>query len=108
MPLRPARCSSTSCLSFTGTAAGLRGQDAIDFAAIGFGDDSTVGYAANGDKSGGTLSVGDTGTHMANIALLGSYMASSFVAAGDGHGGTPTLGAAAIDDETPLVTQPHA
>jgi hypothetical protein len=25
---------------------------------------------------------------MANIALLGSYMASSFVAAGDGHGGT--------------------
>jgi hypothetical protein len=36
--------------SFTGTVAGLCGQDAIDFAAIGFGDNSTVGYAANGDK----------------------------------------------------------
>ncbi len=38
-------------------------------------------------NSGGTLSVGD-GVHTVNIALLGSYMASTFVAASDGHGGT--------------------
>jgi hypothetical protein len=73
--------------SFAGTVAGLRGQDAIDLADIGFGAHPTLGYAANTDGSGGTLSVSD-GTHMANIALLGSYMASSFVAASDGHGGT--------------------
>ena len=72
--------------SFAGTVVGLHGQDAIDLADIGFGASSTLGYSANADNSGGTLSVGD-GTHMANIALLGSYMASSFAAASDGHGG---------------------
>ncbi len=46
------------------------------------------------------------GTHTANIALLGNYMASTFVAASDGHGGTvvhdPPSGTA-----QPLVTPPH-
>jgi hypothetical protein len=45
---------------------------------------------------------------MANIALLGSYMASSFVAAGNGHGGTLISTGAQSMNETPLVTQPHA
>jgi hypothetical protein len=93
--------------SFTGTVAGLRGRDAIDFADIGFGANSTLGYSANADHSGGTLCVGD-GVHMANIALLGSYMASSFVAASDGHGGTLISEAAHASTQTPLVTQPHA
>ena len=93
--------------SFAGTVAGLCGQDAIDFADIGFGANSTLGYAANSDHSGGTLSVGD-GTHMANIALLGSYMASTFVAASDGHGGTLISEAAHTSTQTPVVTQPHA
>jgi hypothetical protein len=93
--------------SFAGTVAGLCGQDAIDFADIGFGANSTLGYAANSDHSGGTLSVGD-GTHMANIALLGSYMASTFVAASDGHGGTLISEAAHASTQTPMVTQPHA
>jgi hypothetical protein len=34
-----------------------------------------------------SLSVKD-GTHIAKIALLGNYMATSFVTATDGHGGT--------------------
>ena len=93
--------------SFAGTVAGLCGQDAIDFADIGFGANSTLGYAANSDHSGGTLSVGD-GTHMANIALLGSYMASTFAAASDGHGGTLISEAAHTSTQTPVVTQPHA
>jgi hypothetical protein len=93
--------------SFAGTVAGLCGQDAIDFADIGFGANSTLGYAANSDHSGGTLSVGD-GTHMANIALLGSYMASTFAAASDGHGGTLISEAAQTSNQTPIVTQPHA
>jgi hypothetical protein len=93
--------------SFAGTVAGLCGQDAIDFADIGFGGSSTLGYAANSDHSGGTLSVGD-GTHMANIALLGSYMASTFAASSDGHGGTLISEAAQASSQTPALTQPHA
>jgi hypothetical protein len=93
--------------SFAGTVGGLRGRDAIDFADIDFGTSSTLGYAANSDHSGGTLSVGD-GTHIANIALLGSYMASSFVAASDGHGGTLISEAAQNASPTPVLTQPHA
>jgi Ca2+-binding RTX toxin-like protein len=93
--------------SFAGTVAGLCGQDAIDFADIGFGTSSTLGYAANSDHSGGTLSVGD-GTHMANIALLGSYMASTFAASSDGHGGTLISEAAQSASQTPVLTQPHA
>jgi len=34
----------------------------------------------------GELTVSD-GIHTANIALLGNYMASTFVMASDGHGG---------------------
>ena len=93
--------------SFAGTVAGLHGRDAIDLADIGFGANSTLGYAANSDHSGGTLSVGD-GMHMANIALLGSYMASTFDAASDGHGGTLISEAAQTSTQTPIVTQPHA
>ena len=52
----------------------------------------------------GILSVSD-GTHTANIALLGNYMASSFVASSDGHGGTsvvdPPGGSAS---QVPLLT----
>ena len=93
--------------SFLGTVAGLHGQDAIDLADIGFGVGSTLGYSANADKSGGTLSVGD-GAHTVNIALLGSYMASSFVAASDGHGGTLISEAAQASTQSPIVALPHA
>jgi hypothetical protein len=93
--------------SFAGTVAGLHGQDAIDLAGIGFGAGSTLGYAANADKSGGTLSVGD-GVHTVNIALLGSYMASTFAAASDGHGGTLISEAAQASTQSPIVAQPHA
>jgi hypothetical protein len=48
------------------------------------------------------------GTHIANIALLGSYMASTFAAASDGHGGTLISEAAQTASQTPLLTQPHA
>jgi hypothetical protein len=93
--------------SFAGTVAGMRGQDAIDFANIGFGASSTLGYAANSDHSGGTLSVGD-GTHMANIALLGSYMASTFAASSDGHGGTLISEAAHASINTKLCDRGHS
>ena len=74
--------------SFAGTVAGMTGSDSIDFADISFATIQTPTF--NGTSSGGTLSVTD-GTHSANIALLGNYMASTFVASSDGHGGTSVI-----------------
>jgi hypothetical protein len=56
-------------------------------------------------KLGDTLSVTD-GTHTANIALLGNYLASSFVSSSDGHGGT--LITDPPSNQQPLLTHPHA
>ena len=88
--------------TFAGTVAGMTGHDTIDFADI----DPTKAQAASysGDTSGGTLSVTD-GTHTANIALLGSYLASAFVASSDGHGGTNVIDHTSTD-QTSLVAQP--
>jgi hypothetical protein len=87
---------------FTGQIYGFGGQDQIDLGDIAFGASTTLGYAANSSNTGGTLTVSD-GT--ANIALLGQYMASSFVTASDGHGGT------LITDPPPSqqspLTHPH-
>jgi hypothetical protein len=47
------------------------------------------------------------GSHQANIALLGNYMASVFVTASDGHGGTTVHDPPALGGVQPLVTPPH-
>jgi autotransporter passenger strand-loop-strand repeat protein len=91
--------------SFSGTVAGMTGSDTIDFADIDPTKVQTPRY--NGDGSGGTLSVSD-GTHGANIALLGNYLASTFTAASDGHGGTAVTDPAVLGGVAPLVTPPHA
>lgn len=70
---------------FSGTVAGLAGQDKLDLGDINGASVQTPSYA--GTSSSGTLTVTD-GTHTANIALLGNYLSSVFVAKGDGHGGT--------------------
>jgi Tryptophan-rich Synechocystis species C-terminal domain len=73
--------------SFTGTVAGLLGpNDLLDLLDI---NPATVQPPTESGTTaqGTTLQVTD-GTHTANIALLGNYMASTFVAASDGHGGT--------------------
>jgi hypothetical protein len=71
--------------TFAGTVAGMTGQDTIDFADI---DPTKVQQPTySGTASGGNLPVTD-GAHSANIALLGNYLASTFVASSDGHGGT--------------------
>jgi hypothetical protein len=89
--------------SFTGTVAGFAGQDQIDLADIAFSPGTSLGYAGNADNSAGTLSVSDGG-NMANIALLGSYMASTFAIASDGHGGT--LVSDVASSQAPTVTAP--
>ena len=59
----------------------------VDLPNIAFGAQTTLAYAANAAGDGGMLTVSD-GRHAAAIALLGNYMAGSFVTAADGHGGT--------------------
>jgi hypothetical protein len=81
----------------------MTGHDTIDFADI----DPTKAQAArySGDTSGGTLSVTD-GTHRANIALLGNYLASSFATSSDGLGGTNVVERGTAD-QSALVVQPQ-
>ena len=94
--------------TFTGTVSGFAAQDVIDLPGIAFGTDTTLGYLSNSNQTGGTLSLTD-GTHSANIALLGSYMASSFVMEGDNHGGTMVVAEASqTSNQTLLTTSQHA
>ena len=105
--------------SFTGTVAGLTGNDTIDFADIDCATAQPPAFAGTGE--GGILTVSD-GIHTANIALLGNYLASSFVTSNDGYGGTllaeppasgtdvSAQGASSSPAGTPLVAQvvaPH-
>jgi hypothetical protein len=77
-----------------------------DLSQIAFGAHTTLGYSENKSDTGGTLTITD-GTHAATIALLGNYMAASFVTAADGHGGTLiTEGVQAVQQT--LLTHPHA
>jgi hypothetical protein len=77
----------------------------IDLSGISFGADTTLAYSVNNDNTGGTLTVSD-GLHAQSVALLGQYMASSFVTASDGHGGT--LITDPPSNQQPLLTHPHA
>jgi len=72
---------------FNGQIAGFTDQNLLDLADIAFGSNTTLGYVANSNNTGGTLAASD-GTNTANIALLGQYTAASFVMSTDGSGGT--------------------
>src|SRR5262249_47669902 len=81
----------------------LNQGDTIDFADI---DPTKVQQPTySGTASGGILTVTD-GSHTANIALLGNYMASTFVTSSDGHGGTNVVNPSAA--ETSLTVSPPA
>jgi hypothetical protein len=72
---------------YGGTITGFShsGGTQIDLRDIGF---VSAGQATfSGTSASGVLTVTD-GTHMAKINLFGNYLASTFVAASDGHGGT--------------------
>jgi hypothetical protein len=79
-------------------------QDGIDLPNIAFGARTTLAYAENAAGSGGTLTVSD-GRHAASIALLGNYVAGSFVLAADGHGGT-LISQVQQTEQTPLLARP--
>jgi hypothetical protein len=90
--------------SFAGTVAGMTGADAIDLADIDFATAQAPVFS--GSAAGGTLSVSDA-SHIANIALLGNYLASTFVISGDGHGGTTVVDPVIGSSNPPDVTQPQ-
>jgi hypothetical protein len=79
----PAKLYDSS--GFAGTVAGMSGQGSIDFANI---DPTRVQPPSfSGNASGGVLTVTD-GSHSANVALIGNYLAATFVASSDSNGGT--------------------
>jgi hypothetical protein len=84
----------------------LARQNHIDLPSIAFGAPTTLGYTENSTNTGGTLTISD-GSHAASIALLGNYIAASFVTAGDGHGGTLVTEVAQVDQQ-PQLAKPHA
>ena len=65
--------------------SGFSSSDLIDFADINFVDSNQATFS--GTTAGGELRVSD-GIHTATLALLGQYLASTFVSSSDGHGGT--------------------
>jgi len=64
-----------------------------------------AGVLREQQRTGGILSVKE-GTTFAKIALLGNYMAASFVAAADRHGGTLITGEAAQTANQLVVPPP--
>ena len=86
------------------TAGSSLPHSGIDLPDIAFGAQTTLAYAQNAAGTGGTLTVSD-GRHTAAIALLGNYMAGSFVAVADGHGGT-LITDANSQQPPPLLTHP--
>jgi hypothetical protein len=93
--------------TFSGTLAGLWAHDPTGLLGIGFGARTTLGYAGNSGDDAGTRPNTDS-THSVKLALLGNYMATSFVTAADGHGGTLITEAAQTANQLVSLTTPHA
>ena len=74
----------------------------LDLPDIAFGAQTTLVYQAN--AIGTAVTVTD-GRHAAAIALLGNYVAGSFVTTADGHGGTLVTQAPQTGQQ-PLLTHP--
>jgi Ca2+-binding RTX toxin-like protein len=73
------------------------------------GDDLLIGGPGQDVLDGGTgnnISIQSVTLPLGNVALLGQLMASSFVTAGEGHGGMQL--AEQSPNQQPLLTQPHA
>jgi len=89
---------------FRGTVTGFDSNDLLDLADLAFGSNTILGYVANSNNTGGTLTVSD-GTNTANLGLFGQYNAASFAMSTDGSGGTLINDPPATVAET--LTQPQ-
>jgi Ca2+-binding RTX toxin-like protein len=99
------------------TANGGDGDDVLvgspgnDILTGGNGDDVLIGNGGQDVLDGGpgnntVIASATTGGGSPTAALLGQFMASSFVAAGDAHATTPITDQPS--NQQPLLTQPHA
>jgi Ca2+-binding RTX toxin-like protein len=79
------------------------GQDILDG---GPGNNILIQSATATPNNIGGAAAASNGSHAANLAVFGQFMASSFVAAGDAHGTTPITDQPS--NQQPLLTQPHA
>jgi hypothetical protein len=83
--------------SFSGTVAGMSGQDTPSFTDPSFATGQTPMSGAMADS-----------TPSANTALLGNYLASTFASSSDGYGGTSVVASQAADvSQNTLLTQPQ-
>ena len=98
--------SGTGALNITDTVSGFGAKDIIDLPGIAFDAQTTLDYLPNGNQTGGRLTVVD-GIHNVSIALLGSYMASSFAMTSDNHGGAMLVAETAHPDDQSLLSNPH-
>jgi hypothetical protein len=73
--------------SFTGQISGFAAPDQIDLGDIAYSSNTTLSYAADADHHGGVLTVSD-GAQTTALDFVGSFTATSFALASDGHGGT--------------------
>ena len=74
-------------VDFTGAVAGFDSNDVFDLADIAFGVNTTLAYAEDSQRTGGTLTVSD-GSHIATLALFGQFEAAGFQGARDAETGT--------------------
>jgi hypothetical protein len=73
---------------------------------IAFGAAPTLAYAQNGGKTGVSLTAAH-GAHAAVIALLGNYMAATFVTTADASGATAVGGTRQTAEQQPQLTHPQ-
>jgi autotransporter passenger strand-loop-strand repeat protein len=72
--------------ALSGTISGFHRGDSIDLMDVAWST-AKLGYTANTDERGGTLTVSDGG-HTATLALLGVYTAADFALTRGDHGDT--------------------
>ena len=73
---------------------------------IAFGAATTLAYSQNGGKTGVSLTAAH-GAHAAVIALLGNYMAATFVTTADASGATAVGGTRQTPEQQPQLTHPQ-
>jgi hypothetical protein len=89
------------------SSAGIGTLKGMELPAIAFDPQTTLGYLPNRQSIGGTPPFTDV-TNGRNMALLGTYVASSFAIPGDNYGGTMLAGGALESHHSLLTVPQHA
>jgi hypothetical protein len=95
--------------TFTGSIKDFRGTDFMDLQDLKFfaaGANETTATWTQKDAAGGTLKV-KSGTHSADIHLLGQYVTANFAVQSDGIGGTTVVYQPASDSSHATLASPH-